>query len=632
MFPIPQLSFRRILFLGLFGMTMPILLGGIGLTYLKARSAFLETARQNLTQSAIRKGEDIQQSIEALRNHLVTASQSSLLQTGNSSDYQLLLNQLQTNLPTHINCVQLINLTTNQLTANTCTENMLVELNNQWSPRQENILTTSEQVYIQQILPQVQTNTDNQLELILAVPVYNQSGDLAYGLVIKAALLKQEKPNPGILIGYPVVINQEGFILTHPLPYQVGRNINDLSDGPRLQRLVENAIAGEENFLHLFALEKNGLEVVTGYSALPNPVTLEEGQMWVILAVTPLEDALIPLGDIWQVLLGMGVLMFIISAWVMLLIANTLARPLERLRDYALETKHLESNEKIPQDFYIREIRQLSEGLNLMIDQLKTWGKKVEQYWEEAKIANQLKIQFLATTSHELRTPLHGIINFIELVKRGFYNSEEEKQEWLQKSEDSARDLLSIINSILDITQIESGKASVQLESLDLNNLLKNVIDLKKIEIEKKGLKLAVNLFDDILIVYADSLKLKQVLTNVIHNAIKFTETGMISISSQVVDNLVIISVEDTGIGIAPELQSKLFRPFEMIDSSTTRKNEGTGLGLAISRSYIELMRGTIDLYSEGIEQGTTVQIRLPLLYQKEELAISSLNGQVQQN
>jgi signal transduction histidine kinase len=635
MIPIPQLSFRRILLLGLLAITAPILFGGIGLTCYKSRSSFLETAQKNLTQSAVRNGEDIEESIQSLRNHLVTASQSAILTTDQTSDYQAFLDQLQTNLPTHINCVQLINLATKQITTSTCTQTNLVELDRQWSTRQEQKLVTPQQVYIKQILPQVQTNTENQLELILASPVYNQEGILTSALVVKAALLKQEKPNPGILIGYPVVINQEGIILTHPLPHQVGRHIEELSDGPRLKLLVKNAIAGQEKFLHLFALEKNGLEVVAGYSSIPNPVTQEEGQRWVILAVSPLDDALLPLADIWQVLLGMGVALMVISTWTILFIANTLARPLEQLRDYALKTQHLESNEKIPQNFYIREIKQLSEGLNEMIEQLKTWAKQVEQYWEEAKIANQLKTEFLTTTSHELRTPLNGIINYIQFVRDELYDSEEEKQQWLQSSEDLARYLLTIINSILDISQIESGKVSLKLEQVDLKDLLNVVVDSEQINIDKKGLKLSLNLAIDNLIVYGDAIKLKQVIINIVHNAIKFTETGTITISTDIITgtNLVLISIKDTGIGIEPQLQDKLFRPFEMIDSSTTRKYGGTGLGLAISRNYLELMGGSINLYSEGIDKGTTVEIRLPILSsQQQELAIVSLNGQVQKN
>ena len=147
--------------------------------------------------------------------------------------------------------------------------------------------------------------------------------------------------------------------------------------------------------------------------------------------------------------------------------------------------------------------------------------------------------------------------------------------------------------------------------------------------IEKKGLQLSIYSPLDSLKVYGDAIKLKQVIINIVHNALKFTETGMIAISIDIItaNNSVMISIKDTGIGIEPQLQDKLFRPFEMIDSSTTRKYGGTGLGLAISRNYIELMGGSINLYSEGINKGTIVQIQLPLLgSKKEELAITSLN------
>ncbi|NJL83110.1 MAG: HAMP domain-containing histidine kinase [Chloroflexaceae bacterium] len=333
-----------------------------------------------------------------------------------------------------------------------------------------------------------------------------------------------------------------------------------------------------------------------------------------------------------------------------LLIAWELARPLEQLRDCALNTDTLPSRCPIPQNFSIREFKQLAIALNGMVERLRDWGDEIVTAWQEAQNANQVKNQFLATTSHELRTPLNGIIGCLRILREGYCDSREEEGEFLQQADDAAIHLLGIINDILDISRIEAGKLSVSLERVNVCKILKEVIDLQAIPIRKKGLALIVNDCDREIWVTADPAKLKQVLLNVFSNAAKFTESGSIRVSWQIESTAIIpedgngngngkalgghlaasqeeweslsachhdclaLRVRDTGIGIEPRHQAKLFRPFVMVDGSTTRQFGGTGLGLAISKNLMELMGGSIALFSAGMGQGTTVEIRLPLL------------------
>ncbi len=688
-----QSSFRRILLSRLLLLSVPVLLMGVYVTYRKARSAFLETARQNLTESAVRKGESIRQSIEALQTNLVTASDTVVLKLGSQLEHQLFLEQLATKLPTQIQCMQLTDLQTGEIAASTCGNQFIGSLDEGlWSQQQNQLLTDPDKICVKLFLPAKPTETENassrsqnsQLELLLGAPVYDGRGQLRYALRVKSALLQQEKVEPGSLEGYPVVINEEGIILAHPFPQRVGRNIEQMPDAARLENLLRNAIAGRQDSLHLFSFEKHGVELLAGYSSIPSPVTSEKNHKWIILAFTPLDAAISDLKGIRRILVITVFALIAASVLATLYISRELARPLEKLRDYALHKKHLHSKAQMPQDFGIREVNQLSVALNEMVERLQAWGEALEVAWKEAQNANQLKNQFLATTSHELRTPLNAIIGCIRVVRDGYCDGREEEMKFLQDADDAAVHLLGIINDVLDIAKIEAGKLSVSIEPVDLCKLLNEVINLQAVPIHQKGLGFKTPEWKKNITVNADPAKLKQVLINVVGNAVKFTKSGSITISVCVEkdqirrinaqrddkdknlldsefhnDNLrvdstlnglsspgtvpradqinlgsdvqntessqkksltpnsvvqrVVVTVKDTGIGIDPSQQDKLFRPFVMVDGSTTRKLGGTGLGLAISRNLMELMGGSITLFSPGKGKGTTVKISLPL-------------------
>jgi signal transduction histidine kinase len=253
-----------------------------------------------------------------------------------------------------------------------------------------------------------------------------------------------------------------------------------------------------------------------------------------------------------------------------------------------------------------------------MFERLKVWAEELELAWKEAKTANQIKTQFLATTSHELRNPLNIIINCVRLVREDMCDSREEEIEFLKRADETAIHLLGIINDLLDISKIEAGKLSVITEPMDLRQTLLEVINIQSVAVQQKGLQLKTILDDEPIPVKADAAKLRQVLINIIGNAIKFTDEGSIAIATTIQNyhsnSHVIVSVTDTGLGIEPTQQQKLFRPFVRVDGSSSRKFDGTGLGLAISRNLIELMGGKISLESAGLNQGTTVKIVLPII------------------
>ena len=676
-----QSSFRRILLSRILLVSVPVLLMGVYVTYRKARSAFLETARQNLTESAVRKGEIVRQSIKALQNNLASASDAAITRS-DALDAELLIAQLKDVLPTDILCAQITDLDTSSITASTCKESVDLE-NTTWKKKKQGILTTASQVDVKLLLPSTSLARDSeeasenplgrQLKLWLTAPIYDAEGNLRYALSVKSAILAQEIIVPGSLEGYPVVIDQDGTILAHPFEQRVGRNIKQMPDAQRLTELMENAIADKADFLHLFYLETDGVELVTGYSSIPSPVTSSEEEKWIILAVSPLDAALEPLKDIRQALVGTTLGLIAACSLATLYLSRELARPLEQIRDYSLEDEHLHSSGyRLPENFKIREFNQLSLSLNDMVGRLRAWGNEIVSAWKEAQTANQLKSEFLATTSHELRTPLNGIINCIRIVQDGYCDSKEEEREFLQQADDAAIHLLGIINDVLDISKIEAGKLSICIEKVDLGKILQEVIDLHLVSIQQKKLHLEVPVWGKGLYVMVDAAKLKQVLINIVSNAVKFTDYGTITVKigiqpelasressnseyvlassahyqghnetavdriyrsevleaetsvsiktnqqpsqqEQLLQQQVSITIEDTGIGIEPSQQHKLFHPFVMVDGSTTRKFGGTGLGLAISRNLMELMQGSISLYSAGVGKGTTVNMSIPL-------------------
>lgn len=620
-----QTSFRRILLSRLLLVSLPVLLLGVYVTYRKARSAFLESARQNLTESAIRKAQSIHQSIEALQTSLVTASDSVVLKYGNSREHQAFLQQLENTIPTSIRCVQLVDLINNRARASTCKNPAIESITARlWPQQQEQLLTNLDAIHVKFLLPTGKSSQSDeaQLELLLAAPVYDSQGKLRYALSLQAALLQKEPLLRGSFAGYPVVISQKGTILTHPILERVGLNIEKETDARRLKILVNSAIAGREDFLHLFAFDKDGVELVAGYSSLPSPVSGERGQHWIVLAISPLETALAPLKDIRRVLFAMIFGLIAASLLATMYIAGELARPVETLRDYALNKDNLNSQDQIPHDFPIREFSQLGIAIKEMLERLQAWSDEILASWQEAENANKLKSEFLATTSHELRTPLNGIIGCLQILQQGYCDSREEEAEFLQQAEEAAVHLLEIINDILDLAKIEAGKLSVVLEPVNLWQILEESSKLQASAIYKKGLQLRMPDWDDSIMVQADPTKLKQVLVNVIGNAVKFTESGSITIKMQLsspqkaknTQKFALITVKDTGIGIEPQQQDKLFRPFVMVDGSTTRRFSGTGLGLAISRNLMQMMGGSISLSSQGRGLGTLVEIRLPLL------------------
>jgi signal transduction histidine kinase len=219
---------------------------------------------------------------------------------------------------------------------------------------------------------------------------------------------------------------------------------------------------------------------------------------------------------------------------------------------------------------------------------------------EKAESADRLKSVFLATMSHELRTPLNSIIGFTGILLQGLageLNDEQKKQ--LQMVQKSANHLLSLINDILDLSKIESGKFELQLKPVDIIASIKKVINIITPLAEKKGLIILTNLDCEDCKIIGDERRFEQVLINLLNNSIKFTEKGEITLTCKKNPSNVKIEVKDTGIGINPTDKEKLFLPFHQLAVSPVKKYEGTGLGLSITKKLVEMMNGEISVESK---------------------------------
>ena len=256
---------------------------------------------------------------------------------------------------------------------------------------------------------------------------------------------------------------------------------------------------------------------------------------------------------------------------------------------------------------------------------------------QELQRTNQLKNQFLANTSHEIRTPLSSIIGFTHLLlAQGYDPSKQRHHEYLNIIQSSGKHLLALINDILDLSKIEANQLEVNWERLDVPQLCRNVLALIKEKAANKGLQMRLDIDSNIANMVADPLRLKQILLNLLFNAVKFTKTGTVGLEVKSQDDFMYFTVWDTGIGISQENQSELFQPyFQIFNERYVNGEEGTGLGLTVTRKLVEIHGGWVEVESE-IDKGSHFTIVIPVEQNsdasKESLVVKQRQAGVDQN
>lgn len=259
------------------------------------------------------------------------------------------------------------------------------------------------------------------------------------------------------------------------------------------------------------------------------------------------------------------------------------------------------------------ELRDLNNNLERMVEE-RTNMLNIAK--DEAQAANLAKSQFVANTSHELRTPLGAIIGFVDIIL-DLNPTEKEKQDYLQIVRKNAHQLSLIVDEVLDLSKIEARKLNLKMEFFSLKNLLNDIQNLMSLKAEQKGLEFSIEAQNDLPSkIFSDSLRLKQILVNLIGNAVKFTEHGRIDIRVSCTPTTedffrIQFDIEDTGVGIIEKDVDRIFQPFSQSDAGLMRKFGGTGLGLSLSTQLAEMLGGKLSLVHTKLNVGSLFRLSL---------------------
>ena len=412
--------------------------------------------------------------------------------------------------------------------------------------------------------------------------------------------------------GRAYVVDERGQLIAHPDLSLVLRR-TDLAALPQVAEAIarRGSAAGGQA---MTARDLAGNDVLTAYDSIPSVG-------WVVFVEQPLAEAFGPIYDSILRSVGLLIVGLLTAVVASVLLARGLARPIRALEAGAARIGAGALEERIE----VRtgdELESLAEAFNMMAAQLRESYTNLEQRIEERTrelaqantmlaVASQHKSEFLSRTSHELRTPLNAIIGFSGVLLNGSYGSLNEKQrDYLQDVLASGQHLLALINDILDLAKVEAGRMELDLSSFSLPDALRSGVTIVRERASLHGITVTVTCDEGLEAIRGDARKIRQVIFNLLANAVKFTpDGGRIDVTAHAPAGEVRVAVRDTGVGIAPEDQVHLFEEFRQ--TANARAQEGTGLGLSLTKRFVELHGGRIWVESE-LGRGSTFTFTLP--------------------
>ncbi len=421
------------------------------------------------------------------------------------------------------------------------------------------------------------------------------------------------------------IIERDGMLVANSgetLPFiQNQQNVQRIlaveSQNQNIRQITQELIKATDNFNQIQDSQQLFLDLENERKFVQvTPWKTASGLDWLIVIAIPESDFMAQIHANTRTTILLCLITLIIATTLAILTARWIIQPILQLKKSALAFSEGNFNQRVNLN-RSDELGILANAFNQMAEQLQASFATLETQNLELKKLNQLKDEFLANTSHELRTPLHGIIGISDsLIDGATGQLSAQTTQNLTLISNSGQRLLTLVNDILDFSQLKHKKIELQLKSLGLREVVDVILRLSQSIVGQKNLTLINSVPTNLPGVEADENRLQQILYNLIGNAVKFTESGTVEITAveQVVNssaNQIKITISDTGIGIPEDKLEQIFESFEQGDGSTARQYGGTGLGLAVTKQLVELHGGIIQVYSK-VGEGSQFSFTLP--------------------